>query len=74
MKRHTPSARYCVEFDTHLPVDDEALCGACDELQALIRLDPDLYDDEGAPLDVTHAEPYDPARAAAARRAFDELT
>ncbi|MCA4754841.1 hypothetical protein H8Z60_20140 [Mycolicibacterium fortuitum] len=71
VKRHNPAARYCVEFDDYLPVDDTAPCEACDELQAAVRLDPDLYDDRGTPRDVTYAEPYDPIRAAAARAEFD---
>ena len=74
MKRHNPAARYCVEFDSYAPVDDTAGCAACGEMQALVKMDPDLFDDEGNPRDVIRAEPYDPARAAAAREAFDRLT
>lgn len=74
MKRHNPSARYCVEFDSYVPVDDDATCEACDEMQAAVRLDPDLYDDQGNPRDVTPAEPCDPAGAAAARAAFERFT
>jgi hypothetical protein len=73
MRRHNPAARCCVEFDDYTPVDDATHCEACEELQALVKLDPDLYDDRGNPLDVTHAEPFNPARAAAAREAFDSI-
>ncbi|OCB15099.1 hypothetical protein [Mycobacterium intracellulare] len=71
MNRHNPAARYCIEIDDYVTVTDEAICEACDELQAAVKLDPDLYDDVGNPRDITHAKPYDPARATAAREAFD---
>lgn len=73
MKRHNPAARTCIEFDDYLPIVDDP-CEACEELQAAVRLDPDLYDDQGNPRDVAHAEPYDPVRAAAAIEAFDRLS
>jgi hypothetical protein len=68
--QHNTAARDCVEFDDYLPITDDA-CEACDELQAAVRLDPDLYDDQGNALDITHAEPYDPVVAAEAMLRFD---
>lgn len=75
MVEHNPRARYCIRIlRGDLEYDDEATCPACDELRTAVRLDPDLYDEEGNPRDVTYAEPDDPVRAKAAVEAFDRLT
>lgn len=70
--RHNPAARYCIEIDDYVRVTDEATCPACDELQAAVRLDPDLYDDQGNPRDIVRAEPYDPVVAAEAIERFNK--
>lgn len=52
--RHNSAARYCVEFNDFVPIDDTAHCPACEEMQAAIKLDPDLFDDRGNPRDMTY--------------------
>ena len=57
-REHNPRARYCIRIPrSDLTIDDNATCPACDELQAAVRLDPDLYDDQGNARDIQYARP-----------------